>query len=508
MIESLAAAFSLVLDWQNFFWSLFGVTFGIIMGAVPGLSDNMAIVLLLPFTYYLGPIPGIAMLMGLSKGSNFGGSIPAILFNIPGTPQAMITTFDGYPLAQQGKSGKALKTALFASVTADTASDLVLIFLAAPVAALALHIGPPEYSMILLFSLVIISLAASGDPCRGLIATGLGLLLSAVGCDPENGTPRLDFGFVELSDGISIMALAIGLLAFSEVIIQAENLYAERRSGRKQGPVVLSEAGSDGDRLTPEEMRRCVPTIARSTLIGSLIGIVPGIGTTVGAYLSYLWSKKKSDHPELFGKGAIEGIAASEAGNNAVNGPNLVPLLTLGIPGNLAAALILGGFMIKGLVPGPPFLDSNAPMPYALFIVLILSNIYTAVVGGAFIRFVRRLTAIPKAALHACVPVFCVLGAYVSSGSMFNVWVMLVFGCVGYVLRRLRISLPTMIVAFFLGSLLEHKLRQSLIIARGDWTIFVTRPIASVAYCLTAAAVLYYVWKHTAGRRPSAEETE
>ena len=361
MFDQLMEAMSMVLQWQNFFWALFGVTFGIIMGAIPGLSDNMAIVLLLPFTYYLGPIPGIAMLMGLSKGANFGGSIPAILFNIPGTPQAMITTFDGYPLAKSGKSGKALKTALFASVTADTASDLVLIFLAAPVAAVALHIGPPEYSMILLFSLVIISLAASGSPCRGLIATCLGLLLSTVGCDPEMGTPRFNFGFIELTEGIGIMPMAIGLLAFSEVLLQAESWYRDRRSGKKLEEVRLSAKGTDDDKITPAEMKQCLPTIARSTIIGSFVGIVPGIGTTVGAYLSYIWSKKKSKHPEMFGKGALEGIAASEAGNNAVNGPNLVPLVTLGIPGNLAAALILGEFMIKGLIPGPQFMESNAP---------------------------------------------------------------------------------------------------------------------------------------------------
>ena len=338
-------ALGMVLDWQNFFWSLFGVTFGIIMGAIPGLSDTMAIVLLLPFTYYLGPIPSIAMLMGLSKGGNFGGSIPAILFNIPGTPQAMITTFDGYPLAKQGKSGKALKTALFASVTADTASDLVLIFLAAPVAMVALHIGPPEYSMILFFSLIIISLAASGSPCRGLISTGIGLLLATVGCDPETGTLRFNFGFIELADGISIMPMAIGLLAFSEVLLQAERWYRDRNR-RQAEEIRLSRPGTDDDRLTTSEMKLCLPTIARSTLIGSFVGIVPGIGTTVGAYLSYIWSRKKSPYPEKFGNGALEGIAASEAGNNAVNGPNLVPLLTLGIPGNLAAALILGGALL------------------------------------------------------------------------------------------------------------------------------------------------------------------
>lgn len=202
------------------------------MGAIPGLTDTMAIVLLLPFTYYLGPIPGIAMLMGLSKGGNFGGSLPAILFNIPGTPQAMCTTFDGHPLAMQGKSGKAMQTALFSSVTADALSDLVLIFLAAPVAAVALHIGPPEYSMVVLFSLVVISVAATADPLRGLLSTALGLLLATVGTDPEYGTLRFTFGIIELSDGISLMPMVIGLLAFSEVLLQAENYFRQRLNGR------------------------------------------------------------------------------------------------------------------------------------------------------------------------------------------------------------------------------------------------------------------------------------
>ncbi|MGN1038248.1 MAG: tripartite tricarboxylate transporter permease [Mailhella sp.] len=499
MFESIMTALTIVLDWQNFFWALFGVSFGIVLGAIPGLSDTMAIVLLLPFTYYLGPIPGIAMLMGLSKGANFGGSIPAILFNIPGTAQAMITTFDGYPLARQGKSGKALKTALFASVTADTASDIVLIFLAAPVAAMALRIGPPEYSMILLFSLVIIGLAASNSPCRGLISMGIGILLSTVGSDPETGSLRFNFGFIELADGISIMPLAIGLMAFSEVLRQAENYYRERKAPKKE-EITLSRPGTDDDRLTPAEMRQCLPTIARSTLIGSFIGIVPGIGTTVGAYLSYIWSRKKSRHPEKFGHGALEGIAASEAGNNAVNGPNLVPLLTLGIPGNLAAALILGGFMIKGLIPGPQFMESNAPMLYALFAVLLISNLYTLIVGGAFVHYARKMTNIPKTVLFSCVMVFSFLGAYVNNGSLFDVYVMLFFGVAGYVFQKLRLSLPTIIVSFFLGSLLEHKIRQTMLISRGDWTIFLSRPIACVFLALTVFAVLFYIVRLTRGR--------
>ncbi len=498
MLEQIAAGLDMVFVWENFLWAFFGVGFGIIMGAIPGLTDTMAIVLLLPFTYYLGPIAGMAMLMGLSKGGNFGGSIPAILFNIPGTPQAMVTTFDGYPLARRGKSGKALQMALFASVTADAASDLVLIFLAAPVAAVALKVGPPEYSMIVLFSLVIISIAATDDPGKGLLSTGIGLLLATVGTDPEQGTPRFMFGVADLADGFALMPMVIGLLAFSEVLLQAEQLFRKRRPGAsasREAPVLPSKEHTDGNRLTLREMRASLPTIGRSTFIGSLVGIIPGIGTTVGAYLSYLWARKKSRTPELFGKGALDGIAASEAGNNAVNGPNLIPLVTLGIPGNLAAALLLGGFMMKGLTPGPRFMEDNAPMLYALFAVLLISNLFTLLLGELFIRYARKLTAIPHAVLYAGILVFSVIGAYVYNGNMFDVYVMFGFGVFGYILSKLKFNLPTLIVAFFLGGLLEHKVRQSLLISGGDWTIFFTRPIALGFAVLTCVVTVLYLKK-------------
>ena len=495
MLENLMGALDLVLCWENFFWAFVGVFCGAIMGAIPGLTDTMAIVLLLPFTYYLGPIPGIAMLMGLSKGGNFGGSLPAILFNIPGTPQAMCTTFDGHPLAMQGKSGKAMQTALFSSVTADALSDLVLIFLAAPVAAVALHIGPPEYSMVVLFSLVVISVAATADPLRGLLSTALGLLLATVGTDPEYGTLRFTFGIIELSDGISLMPMVIGLLAFSEVLLQAENYFRQRLNGKGAMQQVPVSSDPDDNRMTGKEFKMCLPTIGRSTVIGSIVGIVPGIGTTVGAYLSYLWARRKSKTPEKFGKGALEGIAASEAGNNAVNGPNLVPLVTLGIPGNMAAALILGGFMIKGLVPGPRFMEDHAPLLYALFAVLFISNIFTLFVGSFFIRYARRLTNIPRSALYACILVFSILGSYVYNGNVFDVWVMFCFGIFGYVLIKMSLNLPTLIVAFFLGELLEEKVRQTLLISNGDWTVFFTRPLALLFIVLTVVVTYLYIAK-------------
>ena len=469
MLEDIIGALDLVFAWENFFWAFIGVLCGAIMGSIPGLTDTMAIVLLLPFTYYLGPIPGIAMLMGLSKGGNFGGSLPAILFNIPGTPQAMCTTFDGYPLARQGKSGKAMQTALYS-----------------------------EYSMVVLFSLVVISVAATADPLRGLLSTALGLFLATVGTDPEFGTMRLTFGIVDLADGFSLMPMVIGLLAFSEVLLQAENYFrqrlAQRKSGEQEEKIIIS-SNPDDNRVTAKEFKTCLPTIGRSTFIGSIIGIVPGIGTTVGAYLSYLWARKKSKTPELFGKGALEGIAASEAGNNAVNGPNLVPLVTLGIPGNLAAALIMGGFMIKGLVPGPRFMEDHASLLYALFAVLLISNFFTLLIGSVFIRYVRRLTNIPRSTLYACILVFSILGAYVFNGNMFDVWVMFWFGIIGYLLNKMSLNLPTLIVAFFLGQLLEEKIRQTLLISGNDWTVFFTRPFALFFIVLTILTSYIYLSK-------------
>ena len=502
MWEQVISGLSMVFAPENMFWAFVGVGFGMIMGAIPGLTDTMAIVLLMPFTFYLEPIAGIAMLMGLCKGGNFGGSIPAVLFNIPGTPQAMVTCLDGYPLAKQGKSGKALRMALYASVLADAASDLILIFLAAPVAMIALKIGPPEYTAIILFSLLVISIAATDKPMRGTVATGIGLLLGAVGTDPRFGTTRLIFGYMELADGFNIMPMVIGLLAFSEVLLQMERSFKDRSLGRDQTDAagedeleVQDPAHPENHKLSFKEFKTGLPSIGRGTLIGSCIGIIPGIGTTVGSYLSYIAAKRASKTPERFGNGALEGVAAAEAGNNAVNGPNLVPLVTLGIPGNLAAALILGGFMMKGLIPGPTFMKTNGHMLYALFTVLFISNLFTFGIGYFFIHHVRHVTRVPKPYLFTGIVVFSVIGSYTSAASIFDVFVMIGFGLLGFVLSKCRINLPTVIVAYFLGSLLETKMRQSLAISGGDWSVFFTRPISLSFLLFTVAAVWFLLKK-------------
>jgi len=502
MWNDILSGFSLVFQWSNLVAALGGVAFGMIMGAVPGLTSNMAISLLIPFTFYMNnPIAAIAMLMGLSKGGNFGGSIPAILFNIPGTPQAMVTTFDGYPLNKQGKSGKALKIALYSSVMADTMSDFVLFFLAGPVSLVALKIGPPEYSMIILFSLVVISMVATDEPVRGLIAIGLGLLIGIVGLDPLLGTPRLTFGSLHLSAGFQIVPLVIGLLALSEVLRLIEvELHPGVNVQGKRSEKIKGDDNPDNHRVLPHEFRRCLPAIFRGVGIGSIIGIIPGIGTTVASYLSYVSTKRSSKHPERFGKGAIEGVAAAESGNNAVVGPNLVPLVTLGIPGNEAAALILGAFMIKGLTPGPLFMQNNAPMLYALFTVLVISNIFTFLVGNLFVRYVRFVTRLPNEIMYPMILVFCFIGSYVFNSSLFDVLTMFLFGIFGYFLTKLRIPLPPVIVAFFLGPLLERKFRQAFIIAGNKVDIFFTHPISLGFLILTTIVVIVFV---LLGRRKS-----
>lgn len=500
MLENIATGMGMAFQWNNMLAALFGVTVGMVMGAIPGLSDITAICLLIPFTLYLEPIAAIAMLMGLSKGANFGGSVPAILFNMPGTPQAMVTSFDGYPLTKQGKSGKALKTALYASTMADTLSDLVLFFLAAPVAAVALMVGPPEYTMIIVFSLVVIGIVGTENIVKGMIAIGFGLFLALVGLDPVLGTGRLTFGVTELGAGFGVVPIALGLLVVSQIIAQLGQM--EVRVREKASKRLKKDYSNQSEKETRDpqnhrvslaEFRRCLGPIFGGVGIGSAMGTIPGIGTTVAAYLSYTRAKKASKHPELFGKGALEGVAAAEAGNNAVVGPNLIPLITLGIPGNTAAALILGAFMIHGLTPGPLFMQQYAPMLYGLFTLLIVSNVFTFSVGNLFVRFIRHLTQAPKQILYPAVMVLTVVGSYVFRNSLFDVMMMLFLGVFAYVLIKLEIPLPPILVAFVLGEIFENRLQQALAISGGSISIFFTHPISLAFFLLTIFAAIFLV---------------
>jgi len=495
LLENIASGMGMVLQWDNILAALFGVIAGMVAGAIPGFSDLTVICLLLPFTFYQKPIAAIAMLMGLSKGANYGGSIPAILFNVPGTAQAVVTSFDGYPLTKQGKSGKALKMALYASTMADTLSDLILFFLAAPVAAIALSIGPPEYGMIIFFSLVIIGIVGSENLSKGMIGVGLGLLFAIVGLDPLLGTPRFLFGSTSLSAGIGMIPMVLGLFVISEIFRQIEaGIRIKQKTlkrSRKNHLNRFQKFSGPNHRVSLTEFKLCLPAIFGGLGIGSVLGMIPGIGTVIAAYLSYTRTKKTSKHPELFGKGALEGVAAAEAGNNAVVGPNLIPLITLGIPGNGAAALILGAFMVQGLTPGPMFIEQHAPMLYALFIVLIISNAFTFIGGNFFIKYAIRLTRVPKEIFYPAVIVFSVVGCYIFRYNIFDVILMVPLSVFGYILIKLKIPIPPVFVAFMLGRILEEKIRQAITISGGNFLIFFTRPISLTFFLLTIFAVIF-----------------
>lgn len=480
MFQNILEGFHLMLTLGNLFAVIVGVSFGVFMGAVPGLTATMGIALIIPMTYFLEPITAFAILLGAYKGGLFGGSIPAILINTPGTPAAAATVFDGYPMAQQGKAGKAMGIALYSSVIADAITTMALILIAVQLAKVALKFGPPEYATLIIFSMTIVASVSGKSLIKGLLAATVGFLFAIVGLDPMLSTPRFVFGSIYLFDGISIMAVVIGLFAVSEVLFQAE-----QKEKKFTTYIPVSKGGA-----TWEDLKSCLPTIARGSLIGLAIGAIPGIGGTVSSFLSYSEARRVSKHPEQFGKGAIQGVAAAESGNNAVAGGTLIPLMALGIPGNSTTAVLLGAFMIHGLTPGPTLFKENSVIVYGIFAGLLLSNIVLLVIGGLSIKLFSPITKLPKSVVFPITAILTTIGVYGFSNSYFDLWVMLLFGVIGYLMRKYDFPLAPLIIGFVLEPIGERAIRQSLILSGGSPLIFVTRPI-SVFFLFLAVVSIF-----------------
>ena len=487
MGDHILIALELMLQWQNLLFAALGMVVGLVFGALPGLNGNVAIGLLIPFTFYLNPIVAIVALMAIGKGANFGGAVPAILLNIPGTPAATFTAIDGHQLTKKGQSKKALQIALWASTLGDLISDVVLLLVAAPLAAVALMIGPPEYAAIVFFSLLIIGTMIGTNPIKGLIATAFGLLLGTVGRDLFTMDERLTFGIANLDEGLPTLPVFMGLLVVSEIMIQLrrEHYHPEPIEER----ALRFEKG--GEPLTRGELLRNMPTILKGTGIGALIGTAPGLGATLGAFLAYSEAKRSASKDDLVGRGSLRGIAAAEAGNSATNGSNLIPLVTLGIPGNLEAALVLGAFMIHGITPGPFLMQQQGPMLYAIFLSLILANVLLLCMGFWFIRLARYALMIDKRLLLCVVLFLACVGSYATTRQLFDVGLMFLLGAIGYAMRRLGFTPIPTIIAFVLGPLLEDGLRRSLSMSGGSLGIFFERPITLlVLFIATLAAIL------------------
>lgn len=492
-LDTILAGFRDAMTFYNLMFVFCGVVLGQIVGAMPGIGPIMTMAIAIPFTFVLNPLPAIGFLIGINKGGLVGGAIPAILLNVPGTPDAAATALDGYPLAQKGQPVKAMKMALYSSVTGDTFSDLVLITVSAPLAIIALKMGPVEVFSVMIFAFAVVSGMIGKSVARGIFAAAFGVFCATVGLDPQLATPRLIFGHVELYSGFPIAAVAIGSLAVSEIFLRIANPV-----GSSQPAIYLPKNQPAADRrVSLSEYLSCKYVILRGALIGTAIGAIPGMGSTAAAYMSYASAKQADPDPDSFGKGNIKGIAATESANSSVAGADFIPLLTLGLPGSASAALLIGAFLIQGIQPGPLLFEQQGQLVYGIFGAMMMANAMNLLIGLFGLRLWSKIALAPGSIIFSAALVLCVVGVYLSEGGIFAVVVMLIFAVIGLLLKWLEIPIVVFIIGFFLGPRFELSMGQTVTILRGDVTRLISHP---VALAFLAASLLTVYWLGVRGR--------
>ena len=490
MFDLFLQGFAAVLSPQIFMLITLGVGVGIVFGAVPGLTAVMAIALTLPMTYSLGPAAGISLLVALFVGATSGALISAILLKIPGTPSSIATTFDGGPMMEKGEGAKALGVGIVFSFLGTIMSIAALMFIAPSLAQVALSFGPHEYFAIAVFSLTLIATLSSGSMIKGIFAGVAGFAISTVGIAPVDAIARFTFGRVEINAGFSILTVLVGMFAIAEVIRVAEEA-RKRRDAPEPAPIMVRIKGFG---FSMAEFIGQIPNATRSGLIGIAIGILPGIGAGTSNIISYIVAKKRSKTPEKFGKGTIEGVVASETANNAGIGGAMIPLLTLGIPGDAVTAILLGGLMIHGIQPGPMLFITQGPLVYTIFAALIVAAFMMLVLEFVGLRIFIRLLAIPKHILLPIILVLCAVGAFGLSSRVFDVWTILAFGILGYGFVKAGIPAAPFIIGFILGPMAETNFRRGLQLSAGDFTGFITNPIAGTFLGLAALSILWQIY--------------
>ena len=468
-----------VLSWQTILIIIVGILYGILAGAIPGISASIAVALLVPFTYSLDAGQAMILLTTVYMASSYGGSITAILVNTPGTPGSVVTTFDGYSLTRQGKPGLALGTSIISSTIGGILGTIILIIFSIPIAKFALSFGPPEYFALAILGLTIISSLSSDNLIKGLIATLFGLLLTTVGVDPFTGFPRFTFGLSELGDGFSFIPALIGLFAIGEVLVQVETFVSKPK-----------EIDQYSQQFPDFKMiKKLGGLIFKSSIIGTIVGAIPGAGGTVATFIAYDQAKKSSKTPELFGKGSLEGVAAPEAANNAAVGGALIPLLTLGIPGSASTAVLIGALFMHGLVPGPELFTKQIDIVYILFAGLIIANIFMLIIGWLGNRLFVKVISIPPAILLAIIPAFAVVGSFTINRSMFDVGTCIAFGIIGWLFKRNNFPTAPVVLGLILGFMVEANLRRTLLM--GDYTLLFTRPLSAIMLILALVSFIY-----------------
>ena len=492
-MEWLSAGFGLLFQWQNLLIIPLGLILGIVVGAIPGLTSDLGIILCIPLTYGMDPTTAILMLLAIYCGGTYGGSITAILINTPGTSANAATLFDGYPMTERGHAFKALKIG-------GLISAFVLLIAAPQIAKITLLFGPAEYFALAIFGLSVIAGVSNKNILKGLIGACIGIFVSTIGMDKISGTTRFTFGNVKLTAGIDLIIVLIGLFAISEIMMKSQyDPETDQRIAEK----------FDKDVITKEEYKRCRKPIGIGSLVGCIIGATPGTGGGLAAFIAYNQVKQMSKHPETFGKGEIEGVAASESANNGACGATMIPMLTLGVPGDGATAILMGAFMIHGMVPGPTLFKESGSILYAIMFGLIVVNIFMYIIGTALIPFYANITKLPYELLSCIVLSMCMAGAFSTNNRSYDVMVIIVFGILAYFLRKMDFQLVPILLGVVLGPLAEVNFRRALVLSDGTMKIFVQRPISLAFLVIAVLSVSIFMFREfRAGRKEEKNNYE
>jgi putative tricarboxylic transport membrane protein len=480
LLNNLLLGFQTALSLQNLMYAFVGALIGTMIGVLPGLGPIATIAMLLPATYALPPIAALIMLAGIYYGAQYGGSTTSILVNIPGESSSVVTAIDGYQMARRGRAGAALSIAALSSFFAGCVATLVLAAFAPALAELALNFGAAEYFSLMVLGLIGAVVLASGDLLKAICMIVLGLLLGLVGTDVNSGMARYSFDLPELTDGIGFVVVAMGVFGFAEVISNVEQ--REKRQTFTSSKLSLYP--------TKAEFKRAVPATLRGTLLGSVLGILPGGGAALAAFGAYTLEKKVSKHSAEFGKGAVEGVAAPESANNAAAQTSFIPLLTLGIPPNAVMAMMVGAMTIHNIQPGPQVMTSNPALFWGLIASMWIGNTMLVILNLPLIGVWVSLLKVPYRFLYPAILTFCCIGVYTVNNNNFDVYMTALFGLIGVLFLKLKVEAAPLLLGFILGPMMEENFRRALLLSRGDFTTFVTRPLSLTLLLMAAALVV------------------
>lgn len=491
IIGFLGLGFSVALDPINILYCFIGVLLGTLVGVLPGIGPTATIAMLLPITFSLSPAAALIMLAGIYYGAQYGGSTTAILINLPGESSSAVTAIDGYQMAKNGRAGQALATAALGSFFAGTVGTLLLAFFAPPLARAALNFGAPEYFALIVLGLLVSIALAHGSILKALAMIVLGLLLGMVGQDIYTGTPRFTLGIRELYSGLNFVSVAVGIFGVAEILRNLED--------EKSRDVMVKSVKNLW--LSKDDFKRIAAPVVRGTILGSVLGILPGGGHILASFASYSAEKRLSKHPEEFGHGAIEGVAGPESANNAAAQTSFIPLMTLGIPAHPVMALMVGAFILQGITPGPNVINDQPALFWGIIASMWIGNLLLVMLNLPLIGLWVKMLSIPYRALFPAIVLFACIGCYSINQNIFDVFAIGFFGIVGYVLIRLGCEPAPLLLGFVLGPLLEEHLRRAMIISRGDPMVFLERPISATLLGLALLAVIIAILPSTRKKR-------